>query len=753
MIVRFGVSAASAAPAAAQITLERIAGPPTTSTHLRGRGFGATETIDVTFDGSNLRHAVTGPDGTFLTRITIPASALPGPHRIRAAGESSGRSARTSFTVRTDWPRFHFDNDSTGHNPYENVLDTSNVTGLQALWNEPISGQVIDSSPAVANGTLYVGSYDLNGDLYALDASTGAVRWTFPTGPGNTFPSIHSSPAVSNGVVYVGAQDHNLYAIDAATGVERWHFTTGSAIYSSPVVANGVVYFGSFDHSIYAISAATGQKLWNHSLGSQVISNPAVANGVVYETSSSGDELYALDATTGTTKWTYIGVDESPTVVDGVVYVGNTFEFPNDLYAIDAATGTKLWGTTVGGTYGGVTTAPAVADGVVYVGTGGDDNSIHAVAASDGALLWTFATGGHVTSSPAVANGVVYAGSFDDNLYALDASTGALLRSFATRYSISSSPAVADGVVYLGSEDDSVYALGLTAASSPPARANASMAHDGATGSMVLWGGTSSTGGRLSDTWTWDGSTWTEQHPVVSPPPNFAAPMAYDQGSGEVVLLTIQGTWTWDGSNWTLRVPSQYGQPGGGYAEMAYDQAVGQIVLFDQTATTWTWNGSGWTQLFPPTSPSLRYFSSMAWSPAGGNLVLFGGYGDGDPNNPLDETWTWDGSNWTLQQPAHVPMSRHGAGAADDPIHGNIVLFGGVHICCGPPFLDDTWTWDGADWTQRSPATSPPSLDGSSMAFDDATGLVVLFGGRDNVTQLVTGQTWQWDGSNWTRVG
>ena len=72
---------------------------------------------------------------------------------------------------------------------------------------------------------------------------------------------VESSPAVANGVVYVGSDDHNTYALNATTGGKLWSYTTGGQV-SSPAVANGVVYVGSFDGNVYAIgnaAAATSQ--------------------------------------------------------------------------------------------------------------------------------------------------------------------------------------------------------------------------------------------------------------------------------------------------------------------------------------------------------------------------------------------------------------------------------------------------------------------------------------------------------------
>jgi outer membrane protein assembly factor BamB len=99
----------------------------------------------------------------------------------------------------------------------------------------------------VANGVVYVGSWDDN--LYALNASTGALLWSYATGA-----PVLSSLAVANGVVYVGSDypDDKVYALNAKTGALLWSYTTGTVEYSSPAVSNGVVYLGSYDHNLYA---------------------------------------------------------------------------------------------------------------------------------------------------------------------------------------------------------------------------------------------------------------------------------------------------------------------------------------------------------------------------------------------------------------------------------------------------------------------------------------------------------------------
>ncbi|MGA3149423.1 MAG: kelch repeat-containing protein, partial [Acidimicrobiales bacterium] len=71
-------------------------------------------------------------------------------------------------------------------------------------------------------------------------------------------------------------------------------------------------------------------------------------------------------------------------------------------------------------------------------------------------------------------------------------------------------------------------------------------------------------------------------------------------------------------------------------------------------------------------------------------------------------------TTWTAQSPAASPSARYGATMAYDPATGNMVLFGGEGRSA---FLNDTWTWDGSTWTAQSPAASPPARYGASMAY------------------------------------
>src|SRR5438105_6550473 len=140
---------AIASRVAAQIQLLPSAGPPTRHVEARGRGFQSGEIVDLTFGGALVRKTSADQSGTFGTRFTVPSQELPGPHDVTATGEMSGITASAAFVVRTDWPTYQFSSNRDGTNPFENVLDPSNVSNLGVVWKESLGDVQIGSSPIV----------------------------------------------------------------------------------------------------------------------------------------------------------------------------------------------------------------------------------------------------------------------------------------------------------------------------------------------------------------------------------------------------------------------------------------------------------------------------------------------------------------------------------------------------------------------------------------------------------------------------
>lgn len=386
-------------------------------------------------------------------------------------------------------------------------------------WKYKTAGKII-SSPALANGVLYVGSTDKN--LYALDLHSQILKWKFAAES-----AITSSPAVKNGVVYFGSYDGFFYAVSAETGQLRWKFQTGGErryagkhlhynqpsgetmpdpwdfYLSSPAVSNGLVYFGSGDGNIYALDAAAGSLKWKFKTGDVVHASPAIADGTVY-IGSWDSYFYALDAATGQEKWRFktaddpefhnhVGIQASAVVGEGMVYFGCR---DANLYALDSKTGAKKWSFSTKGSW--ENNSPALHEGKVFFGTS-IPSFVHAVDAKTGELIFTVETSAPIFSSMAVAGNTLYFGTFDGKLTAVDLKTQKPAWTFQTESSkknlpaltkpdgslkyeelfpqnfyddmvvgvsklldlgtILASPVVVDDVVYVGSTDGYLYAL------------------------------------------------------------------------------------------------------------------------------------------------------------------------------------------------------------------------------------------------------------------------------------------------------
>lgn len=197
------------------------------------------------------------------------------------------------------------------------------------LWTAATSNSPTYSAPAVANGTVYVGSW--NAKLYAFDAagsancSAGVTGKTCrPLWTAATASSIGGTPAVANGVVYAVSGNGTLSAFDAAgstdcsgtvtakTCTPMWRSAPGTSGYvtsSSPAVANGIIYFSSTNGGTYGYDAAgslncsvsgtakTCSPLWGAVTGFIGRGSPAIVNGVLYINVSGNGTIYAYSLT------------------------------------------------------------------------------------------------------------------------------------------------------------------------------------------------------------------------------------------------------------------------------------------------------------------------------------------------------------------------------------------------------------------------------------------------------------------------
>ncbi|MGI8945388.1 MAG: PQQ-binding-like beta-propeller repeat protein [Thermoleophilaceae bacterium] len=182
-------------------------------------------------------------------------------------------------------------------------------------------GQPFESSPLLAKGILYAGSWDRN--VYAISASTGKKVWSFETDD-----RVNTSAAYSKGRIFIATDGGSLYALDAKTGKQIWkaqsqsRFGSREFFYATPVVAYGRIFIGNTDGTMYAFGQRTGKLLWARPLGTYIYSSAAVYEQRVYTGTYDG-KFFALDAATGDTKWERempSAVHAPPVVMGGLVY-------------------------------------------------------------------------------------------------------------------------------------------------------------------------------------------------------------------------------------------------------------------------------------------------------------------------------------------------------------------------------------------------------------------------------------------------
>ena len=222
---------------------------------------------------------------------------------------------------------------------------------------------------------------------------------------------MNSSPAVANGIVYIGSGDGNIYMLNATTGAKVWSAATGIVYGSSPAVANGIVYISS-TRGLFVRNATTGAKVWSANIGNYVVdSSPAVANGIVY-VGSLGFAGYPRTRRRGSSS-------DRPHPRLRIFLAGGGqrdrlcwCQRRQGLRAGTRRRGERL--VLHDGRLRGLFAGGGQRDRLCR----SQDDKVYALNATTGAPVWSYATKNLVQSSPAVANGVLYVGSNDGKVYA-----------------------------------------------------------------------------------------------------------------------------------------------------------------------------------------------------------------------------------------------------------------------------------------------------------------------------------------------
>ena len=278
---------------------------------------------------------------------------------------------------------------------------------------------------------------------------------------------------------------------------------------------------------------------------------------------------------------------------------------------------------------------------------------------------------------------------------------------------------------------------------------------------------------------------WRHITTNAPPLPRNSAGFVFDPATNNIVLTggregcggdstTYTDTWTLTGSEWQQQPESsQTLSPGGMQSFTAtYDPTTSLVLALGiysgcgVSTGEFSWNGSKWTAA-PQNAvlPSPMYSRGLAYDAATRQLIAVGDAQDTSTGPASGEvtmqTWAYNGASWSQLHPATSPPVLEGMSVAYDAVSQQVVLFGGAARTTGTlssPATNQTWAFDGTSWTQLTTSAAPPGRMDASMVYDDSLGKLVLFGGAGsspdvtNAQPQVFGDMWTFDGATWQQL-
>jgi outer membrane protein assembly factor BamB len=304
------------------------------------------------------------------------------------------------------------------------------------LWSRDLTppsdrpGEASGGGLAVVGGTLYATTGF--GELHALDAASGAPRWV------QRLDAPLASPKVGGGLVHVVARDGRAWAIEASTGRLRWEIPAAPAAIVSahapgPALAGRQVVLPFGSGEVVSALAGTGIETWRAAifggrLGTalaavdDMLGDPVIADGRVYVSSLSGRTI-ALDPATGERLWTARdGAVSPPVAVGGALFLASD---RNQLVRLDAATGAPVWRRDLPFYLADRTErrdavhalhGPVLAGGRLWVAS--SDGWLRGFSPASGALAAALPVPGGAASRPIVVDGAIYVMGADGSLNA-----------------------------------------------------------------------------------------------------------------------------------------------------------------------------------------------------------------------------------------------------------------------------------------------------------------------------------------------
>lgn len=313
------------------------------------------------------------------------------------------------------------------------------------------------------------------------------------------------------------------------------------------------------------------------------------------------------------------------------------------------------------------------------------------------------------------------------------------------------------------------------------------MGYDPESGQVIMFGGRG-TGGDLGDTWVWTGTGWIRPRLEMSPHSRDGASMVFDQRLHALVLIggspdapvgpseraDLAATWLWTGTEWkrlrTAHTPTASFLTQSISGDIAYDAATGRVVLlttqqlthFESCSTeTWTFDGSDWRLEQLTTALPASVAALVDEQQTGHVIAVLAPRAAVEPGGKL-QTSCPSGSNAARALPSSSTWRWTGTtwvevSAGTEPGGSRLDVFNGTFLSdvAGRAMVltdDDEklWGWDGGRWTELPTSGPGPTPRSNSMQSVDRAGHIVLYGGAgESVGPLY--DTWVWDRAHWSQ--
>jgi outer membrane protein assembly factor BamB len=369
----------------------------------------------------------------------------------------------------TSWP-------VPGGTPEQSVENVEAAKAFRIAWHKQVGmgssrrTHVMDG-PIAAEGHLFL--LDGQGSVFALDES-GKELWhdNFRPRKGRDMEAWGGGLAYADGTIFMSSGYRFVAAIDAKTGAVKWRIDVASPIHSSPNVSGGRVYVTDVTDQMYAFDAATGRSDWTYQALEEparmlVASSPAISGEVVVSGFASG-ELVGLNTANGNLLWQDVlsltnrnnalseirDIAGRPVIYRGAVFAGSHSGVFN---AVDMRTGTPTWSLPIS-----TITTPWAAGDVVYVTD--QSGQLICIARDSGQIYWIRQLNADIPgnakrkakkkikavwSSPIIASNRLIVVNDHGDAVALDAQTGDLQSVLKLGSPAFMSPIAVNGSIYV----------------------------------------------------------------------------------------------------------------------------------------------------------------------------------------------------------------------------------------------------------------------------------------------------------------